>query len=86
MSLTFAAAGLCAQNAAPPPPRQPEPSKPAGTEQAPAPIQVEVNEVIVPITVTDEKGRFVIETVERNEVVFDVTTGKIVETRDVKRK
>ncbi len=59
LSLTFAAAGLCAQNAAPPPPRQPEPSKPAGTEQAPAPIQVEVNEVIVPITVTDEKGRFV---------------------------
>ena len=34
----------------------------------------------------DEKGRFVIETVERKEVVFDVTTGKIVETRDVKKK
>ena len=27
--------------------------------QAPGPIQITVNEVIVPVTVTDEKGRFV---------------------------
>jgi Ca-activated chloride channel homolog len=33
-------------------------SKPASGEQSP-PIRVQVNEVIVPVTVTDDKGRFV---------------------------
>jgi len=38
-----------------------DPAKPVATQgQQPAsPIQVQVNEVIVPVTVTDEKGRFV---------------------------
>src|SRR5277367_2512620 len=36
-----------------------EPSKPSSASAEPAPIRVEVNEVIVPVTVTDSKGRFV---------------------------
>ena len=43
-----------------------QPSKPAAAQAAagqavtpPKPIQVQVNEVIVPVTVTDDKGRFV---------------------------
>src|SRR5271157_5877425 len=42
-----------------------QPPQPAGPAKAPeekaeaAPIRVQVNEVIVPVSVTDEKGRFV---------------------------
>jgi Ca-activated chloride channel family protein len=39
--------------------------------QAPAPIQVQVNEVIVPVTVTDEKGRFVSDLDQKDFTVYD---------------
>ncbi|MGE5486651.1 MAG: VWA domain-containing protein [bacterium] len=38
---------------------QQPPQQPAESAQEPAPIRVQVNEVIVPVTVTDEQGRFV---------------------------
>jgi len=46
---------------------------PAGTSTVPAqpPIQVQVNEVIVPITVTDIKGRFVSDLDEKDFQIFD---------------
>jgi Ca-activated chloride channel homolog len=37
----------------------------------PPPIQVQVNEVIVPITVTDEKGRFVSDLDKKDFTIFD---------------
>jgi Ca-activated chloride channel family protein len=37
----------------------------------PPPIQVQVNEVIVPITVTDEKGRFVSDLEQKDFTIFD---------------
>src|ERR1700722_4922655 len=38
---------------------------------APPPIQVQVNEVIVPVTVKDEKGRFVSDLEQKDFAVFD---------------
>src|SRR5271165_6937992 len=38
---------------------------------APSPIKVQVNEVIVPITVTDEKGRFVSDLDQKDFTIFD---------------
>jgi Ca-activated chloride channel homolog len=38
---------------------------------APPPIQVQVNEVIVPVTVTDEKGRFVSDLDQKDFTVYD---------------
>jgi len=38
---------------------------------APPPIQVQVNEVIVPITVTDEKGRFVSDLDQKDFTIYD---------------
>jgi Ca-activated chloride channel homolog len=38
---------------------------------APPPIQVQVNEVIVPVTVTDEKGRFVSDLDQKDFTIFD---------------
>jgi Ca-activated chloride channel homolog len=43
---------------------------PAPSSQAP-PIKVQVNEVIVPITVTDEKGRFVSDLDQKDFHIFD---------------
>lgn len=43
------------------------------SESAPAPIRVEVNEVIVPVTVTDAKGRFVNDLDEKDFHVFEDT-------------
>ena len=40
-------------------------------EQTPANIQVQVNEVIVPVTVTDDKGRFVSDLESKDFHVFD---------------
>jgi len=39
--------------------------------QQPAPIRVQVNEVVVPVTVTDEKGRFVSNLEQRDFTIFD---------------
>jgi VWFA-related protein len=41
------------------------------TAQEPGPIKVQVNEVIVPVTVTDEKGRFVSDLDKNDFHVFD---------------
>lgn len=58
---------LGAQTAAPPAP--PQKSEPASN---PAPsIKVQVNEVIVPVTVTDDKGRFVSDLEQKDFVVLD---------------
>lgn len=38
---------------------------------APAPIRVQVNEVIVPVTVTDEKGRFVSDLDQKDFTIYD---------------
>jgi Ca-activated chloride channel homolog len=56
-------------------------SQPSGTPAAdvapnpqsptPSPIQVQVNEVIVPITVTDEKGRFVSDLDQKDFTIYD---------------
>jgi hypothetical protein len=45
----------------------------ANANQPPAapPIQVQVNEVIVPVTVTDDKGRFVSDLEQKDFTVFD---------------
>lgn len=52
--------------------QQPGATPPAGAQTPqPAPIRVTVNEVIVPITVTDDKGRFVSDLDEKDFQVFD---------------
>ena len=40
-------------------------------QQPPAPIRVQVNEVVVPVTVTDEKGRFVSDLDQSDFKIFD---------------
>src|SRR5579884_2440331 len=39
--------------------------------QAQAPIRVQINEVIVPVTVTDDKGRFVSDLTQQDFRIFD---------------
>jgi len=56
---------------APPAPPQPPATAPASEGQLPPPIKVQVNEVIVPITVTDEKGRFVSDLDQKDFQIFD---------------
>jgi Ca-activated chloride channel family protein len=46
-------------------------SAPAPTTPGPPPIQIQVNEVIVPVTVTDEKGRFVSDLDQKDFTVFE---------------
>jgi len=60
---------LCAQAPAPIAHQNPVPV-PAPQSQGPS-IKVQVNEVIVPITVTDEKGRFVSDLDEKDFRIFD---------------
>src|SRR5258708_13154227 len=43
----------------------------AALAQQPQPIRVQVNEVIVPVTVTDEKGKFVTNLEQKDFQVFD---------------
>src|SRR5580658_7461546 len=43
----------------------------ASTTAGPPPIQIQVNEVIVPITVTDEKGRFVSDLDQKDFTIFE---------------
>jgi len=45
--------------------------EPAQPSQQPAQIQIQVNEVIVPVTVTDDKGRFVSNLEARDFRIFD---------------
>jgi Ca-activated chloride channel family protein len=47
------------------------PQAPASPPQEPPPIKVSVNEVIVPITVTDEKGRFVSDLEQKDFTIMD---------------
>jgi VWFA-related protein len=47
------------------------PSAPDPRVPQPAPIRVAVNEVIVPVTVTDEKGRFVSDLEEKDFKIFE---------------
>jgi len=42
-----------------------------GQQPPPQPIRVQVNEVVVPVTVTDEKGRFVSDLEQSNFKLFD---------------
>ena len=64
------ACGLFAQQAPAPPVAGP--SQPAAQEAAPdTRIQVQVDEVIVPVTVTDEKGRFVSNLEAKDFRIFD---------------
>jgi Ca-activated chloride channel family protein len=60
---------LCGQSQTPPPA---DPA-PATTKTSPSPdsIKVQVNEVIVPVTVTDEKGRFVSDLDQKDFHIFD---------------
>src|SRR5437870_13040898 len=58
---------MSAQSQAPPPKSAP----PAAAQNPPASIRVQVNEVIVPVTVTDEKGRFVRDLDEKDFRIFD---------------
>src|SRR5580700_6841821 len=44
---------------------------PSPQAPSPPPIQVQVNEVIVPVTVTDEKGRFVSDLDQKDFTVYD---------------
>lgn len=44
---------------------------PAGVAKAQAPIKVSVNEVIVPVTATDDKGRFITDLTKEDFHVFD---------------
>ena len=69
--LVLIALSLAAQ-----PPAASSPSRPATpaastNAQEPSQIKVQVNEVIVPITVTDEKGRFVSDLDEKDFRIFD---------------
>src|SRR5438270_7760219 len=53
---------------------QVNPSAPAASEKGssqPSNIKVQVNEVIVPVTVTDEKGRFVSDLDEKDFTIYD---------------
>src|ERR1051325_11024973 len=57
------------QKPAAPPPEPPKQVAPEAQQQRP--IQVQVNEVIVPVTVTDEKGRFVSNLDAKDFRIFD---------------
>ena len=59
------------QATVPTPPPPAEPGKDAGKPTDPNAIRVSVNEVIVPITVTDDKGRFVSDLNESDFKVFE---------------
>jgi len=53
------------------PPAQKPDVAPNSQSPTPPPIQVQVNEVIVPVTVTDEKGRFVSDLDQKDFTIFD---------------
>jgi len=59
------------QKLAAPPPELPKQTAPVVEAPAQRPIQVQVNEVIVPVTVTDEKGKFVSNLDAKDFRIFD---------------
>ncbi len=59
MSRVFSAVTLCVVLCLPAVPQAQPPQPPSQQEQPTTSIRVQVNEVIVPVTVTDEKGKFV---------------------------
>jgi len=61
---------LTAQSTPPSAPSPQNPAPAAATGGQP-PIQVQVNEVIVPVTVTDDKGRFVSDLDQKDFAIFD---------------
>jgi len=63
----FAVAALLAAQTSKPPAQAP----PAKAEQEPANIKVDVNEVIVPVTVTNDKGKFVSDLDQKDFQIFD---------------
>jgi Ca-activated chloride channel homolog len=65
----MAAFSLVGQTPAPEVAKTDQPA--AAQSPAPAPIQVQVNEVIVPISVTDEKGRFVTDLEQKDFTIYD---------------
>jgi Ca-activated chloride channel homolog len=66
------AVSLFAQSQATDPPSvKQNPVPVAQPPDQPAPIKVQVNEVIVPVTVTDEKGRFVSDLDQKDFQIFD---------------
>jgi Ca-activated chloride channel homolog len=68
IALVWLAAPLVqAQTPPPPPPDTPPPN----TATPPPSIKVQVNEVIVPVTVTDDKGRFVSDLEESDFTILD---------------
>ncbi|HVP49007.1 MAG TPA: VWA domain-containing protein [Bryobacteraceae bacterium] len=72
IAFVLAIAGLAYSQSAEQKPSAPEPEPPKTTVASPpAQIQVQVNEVIVPVTVTDEKGRFVSNLDARDFRIFD---------------
>jgi len=68
LGITTIVLPLAAQ--APPSPNSAQPPQNPETPQPP-PIKVQVNEVIVPVTVTDEKGRFVSDLDQKDFQIFD---------------
>jgi len=72
LSLPLAAQAPPAKSQAPaPPPSAPAPASEGQTASLPPSIKVQVNEVIVPVTVTDEKGRFVSDLDQKDFRIFD---------------
>lgn len=68
----LAAWSLFGQAPTPTPAAAKEDPAPASTQPpAPPPIKVQVNEVIVPITVTDDKGRFVTDLDQKDFTIID---------------
>src|SRR5580698_7249582 len=61
---------LFSQSQPPVPPPTQNPT-PVAQPSEPAPIKVSVNEVIVPVTVTDEKGRFVSDLEQKDFQILD---------------
>src|SRR5579884_3469036 len=65
------AVSLFARTKSGPPPVAAKAEVPTQSKPAESPIQVQVNEVIVPVTVTDERGRFVTDLEQKDFRIFD---------------
>ncbi|HUA86974.1 MAG TPA: VWA domain-containing protein [Bryobacteraceae bacterium] len=63
--------GYAQQPPQPPPKQQPPAANADASTAGQAPIRVQVNEVVVPVTVTDEKGRFVSNLEQKDFTIYD---------------